>query len=161
VSVGVWADAQPDRLAPDFSLPAITDRNETITLSTYRGKAVYLDFWTSWCAPCRESLPLLGELHDQLAGEDFAIVTVNLDTYPADGRRLMNEFGIEYPVASDIAGVAADSFGAETLPAAYVIDGAGVIQPKLPRLNEQSMAEIKTSLLKLIEQERNTRPLVN
>jgi thiol-disulfide isomerase/thioredoxin len=164
-SVSAEADSQsaasPERLAPDFSLPAISDRNQTITLSAYRGKTVYLDFWSSWCAPCRESLPLLNELNEQLAGDAFAIVAVNLDAFPADGRRLVEQYGIEYPVASDITGVAANRFGASTLPAAYLINYEGVIQPELPQMDKQNISAIRASLLELIEQERQTRPQVN
>jgi thiol-disulfide isomerase/thioredoxin len=158
MSVSVFADEEVENPpsnsqghVPDFSLPAISDRNKTITLSAYRGKTVYLDFWSSWCAPCRESLPLLSELHDQLAGDDFAIVAVNLDAHPADGRRLMEQYAIKYPVASDITGIAADKFGLSTLPAAYLINDEGVVQPELPQMNEQNIAAIKTSLLELID----------
>ncbi|MDH3644881.1 MAG: TlpA family protein disulfide reductase [Gammaproteobacteria bacterium] len=150
-----------ERLAPDFSLPAISDRDATITLSAYRGKTVYLDFWSSWCAPCRESLPLLSKLHQEFSGDDFQIVGVNLDALPADGRRIVEQYAIEYPVASDITGIAAQQFGASTLPAAFVINGDGVIQPELPQMDKQNISAIKASLLELIEQERQTRPLVN
>jgi thiol-disulfide isomerase/thioredoxin len=165
-AVAVSADSPnvslPQRIAPDFSLPAISDRNETITLSAYRGKTVYLDFWSSWCAPCRESLPLLNELHDELAGDDFAIVAVNLDAHPADGRRLMTQFAIKYPVASDIIGVAADKFGLSTLPASYLISHEGVIQAELPQIDKQNIAAIRTSLLELIDQSGESHaPLVN
>jgi len=151
-SAGLSTDrsTEPAALAPDFTLPAISNRDQAITLSAYRGKTVYLDFWSSWCAPCRESLPLLSELHGELAGDNFAIVAVNLDVHPADGRRLMKEFAIEYPVASDITGVAADRFGLSTLPAAYLIDAKGVIQTELPQLDKQNIAAIRTSVLELI-----------
>lgn len=151
----------PGRLAPDFTLPALVDRNVAITLSAYRGKTVYLDFWSSWCAPCRESLPLLRELHAQLAGDDFAIVAVNLDAVPADGRRLMEEYALEFPVASDVTGMAASRFGAATLPAAFLIDDQGVLQPELPKLNQQNLSAIRSSLSKLIKRERQAGPLVN
>jgi cytochrome c biogenesis protein CcmG/thiol:disulfide interchange protein DsbE len=164
-SVSAFADAGPEhsvatpapmtaRTAPDFSLPAITDRNETITLTAFRGKTVYLDFWSSWCAPCRESLPLLNELHEQLGGNDFEIVAVNLDQHPADGRRLMEQFAIAYPVASDIIGVTAEKYGAQTLPASYLISGDGILQRELPQLDRRNIATIKASVLELIEQDR-------
>lgn len=117
---------------------------------------MYLDFWSSWCAPCRESLPLLNELHAQLAGDDFAIVAVNLDVHPADGRRLMEEFSVAYPVASDITGVAAARFGASTLPASYLINSDGVIQAELPLMDRQNISVIKANLLKLMAQEPHT-----
>jgi thiol-disulfide isomerase/thioredoxin len=147
--------------APEFTLPSIVDRNETITLSAFRGKTVYLDFWSSWCAPCRESLPLLGELHEQFAGDDFEIVAVNLDAHPADGRALMAQYDVTYPVASDITGVAADLFGVSTLPAAYLINAQGIIETELPKMDRQNISAIKASLLELIEPEQQARPLVN
>jgi len=168
MSVGVSAHNEADdpaqnleKLAPDFTLPALSDRNLAITLSSYRGKTVYLDFWSSWCAPCRESLPLLSELYKQFAGEDFEIVAVNLDAHPADGRRLMAQHAIAYPVASDITGIAASKFGVSTLPAAYLINNEGVIQSELPQMDMQNFSAIRASLLELIEQARQTRPLVN
>jgi len=164
VSVRVLADPRaesPQRLAPDFTLPALSDRNQLITLSSFRGKTVYLDFWSSWCAPCRESLPLLNELRAQLAGDDFEVVTVNLDAYPTDGRRLIEELAIELPVASDITGAVAGRFGAATLPASFLINDEGVIQPELPKMNRQNLSAIRASLSELIEQERQARPVVN
>ncbi|MFP6816601.1 MAG: TlpA disulfide reductase family protein [Pseudomonadales bacterium] len=163
-SVSVFADNSAERvstLAPDFALPSISNRHETITLSAFRGKTVYLDFWSSWCAPCRESLPLLGELHEQFAGDEFEIVAVNLDAHPADGRDLMAQFDVAYPVASDITGVAADLFGVTTLPAAYLINAQGVIETELPKMDRQNISAIKASLLALIEPEQQARPLVN
>ena len=167
-SVTVSADTQADhraqnheRLAPDFTLPAISDRNQTITLSAFRGKTVYLDFWSSWCAPCREALPLLNELREQLAGDDFEIVAVNLDAHPADGRRLMERYAITYPVASDITGIAISRFGATTLPAAYLISDEGVIQPELPPMDAQNLSAIKASLLELIERKSPTLAVLN
>lgn len=170
VSVPAFADADAEsensqRHVPDFTLPAISNRDQSVTLSAYRGKTVYLDFWSSWCARCRESLPLLSKLHAQLAGDDFAVVTVNLDAHPADGRRLMAQYGIEFPVASDITGTAADKFGVSTLPASYLINDEGVMQPELPQMNKQNLAAIKESLLALIDlsfqEKSHTRPLVN
>ena len=130
--------------APDFSLPSISDREQAISLADYRGRTVYLDFWSSWCLPCRDSLPLLGQLQADFAGEPFAVVTVNLDSYPRDGRSLMKEFGIDFPVASDIAWIVAKQFGLETLPAAFLINGAGQIRLDLPRLHHGSYDAIAT-----------------
>ena len=133
------ADAQP---AADFSLPSITDRNLDIRLADYRGSTVYLDFWSSWCLPCRESLPLLGKLQEQLGHEDFAVITVNLDSYPSDGRSLMEKFAVDYPVASDIGWRVARQFGLQKLPAAFLISRDGAIRSPLPRLNNQSYQAI-------------------
>ena len=84
----------------DFSLPSINDPSELVRLADYQGKAVYLDFWSSWCAPCRESLPLLQTLQHDLRDQPFAVVTIHLDANPRDARKLMEEFSLSYPVAA-------------------------------------------------------------
>ena len=144
VTLASWSHAR-DGAAPaptDFSLPSITDRHHNIRLSDYRGATVYLDFWSSWCLPCRESLPLLHRLQAEFSDHDFAVVTINLDAFPGDGRKLMSELEIDLPVASDIGWRVAKQYGLEALPAAFLLDGAGRIQLQLPRLDEQSYQKI-------------------
>lgn len=140
--------------APDFTLPNLLNRDESIRLSDFRGKTVYLDFWSAWCLPCRESLPLLTELNREMGGDQFAVVTVNIDVNPGDGRRLLDQMTVNYPVASDVSGIAADRFGAETLPAAYLIDSEGNLYPSLPTMNERNFPAIKARLAELIERDR-------
>ena len=120
----------------DFSLPSITNRDQNISLANFRGTTVYLDFWSSWCLPCRESLPLLKQLQAQFAADEFAVVTVNLDAHPRDGRKLMSELGVDYPVASDIAWRVAKQYGLETIPRGFLINSNGEVSQELPRLNE-------------------------
>lgn len=141
----------PTQLAPDFTLPNLLDRDQSIRLSDYRGKTVYLDFWSAWCIKCRESLPLLTELNEQLGGGEFAVVTVNIDMNPGDGRRLLEQLAVNYPVASDVSGSTADRFGAVTLPATYLIDGDGNVRPPLPTMNKQNFSAIKALLAEMIE----------
>ena len=138
------ADVDTDSAAFDanFKLPSITDRDQTVRLADYRGTTVYLDFWSSWCLPCRESLPLLGELQDEFAAQGFSVVTVNLDTFPGDGRKLMRELGIRYPVASDIGWRVAKQYGLETLPRGFLINAAGEVRLELPQLNRSSYSAV-------------------
>jgi thiol-disulfide isomerase/thioredoxin len=142
------------QLAPGFTLPNLLDRDQSIRLSDYRGKTVYLDFWSAWCIKCRESLPLLTELNRQLGGEEFAVVTVNIDMNPGDGKRLLEQLAVNYPVASDVSGSTADRFGAVTLPATYLIDGDGNVRPPLPTMNKQNFSAIKERLAEMIEREQ-------
>lgn len=122
----------------DFSLPSIINRDQNISLASFRGTTVYLDFWSSWCLPCRESLPLLKQLQAEFAPDTFAVVTVNLDAHPRDGRKLMSEFGIDYPVASDIAWRVAKQYGFETIPRGFLINADGEVRRELPRLNQHT-----------------------
>lgn len=156
-----YACANPAGAAPDFSLPDLRDQHRTIALSDYRGKAVYLDFWSAWCAPCRDNLPLLGELHRLLGGDDFQVITVNVDVDPRDGQRLMEELSIDYVVASDVASLSAKKYDLTTLPAAFVIDREGVIRTGFPKLNRQSFSAVKAGLTELIRQDSKAHARVN
>jgi thiol-disulfide isomerase/thioredoxin len=140
--------------APDFTLPNLLNRDESIRLADYRGKTIYLDFWSAWCIKCRESLPLLTELNQQLGGGEFAVVTVNIDMNPRDGKRLLEQLPVNYPVASDVSGTTADRFGAVTLPATYLIDGDGNLRPSLPTMNKRNFSAIKARLAELIERDK-------
>ena len=126
----------------DFTLPSIADRHQSIRLADYRGKTVYLDFWSSWCLPCRDSLPLLSKLQKTFAGEEFAVLTVNLDAHPSDGRHLMEKLQIDQPVASDVGWRVAKQFGLEVLPAAFLINADGSVRGRLPQLDNGSFAEV-------------------
>jgi cytochrome c biogenesis protein CcmG/thiol:disulfide interchange protein DsbE len=128
--------------ATDFSLPSLANRDQSIRLADYRGKTVYLDFWSSWCLPCRESLPLLSRLQADFADNDFAVVTISLDSLPRDARALMQELGLNYPVASDIGWTVARQYGLQSLPAAFLITADGKIRLELPRLDQHSYPKI-------------------
>ncbi|NIP14663.1 MAG: redoxin domain-containing protein [Pseudomonadales bacterium] len=147
-------DGAQNQPAPDFTLPNLLNRDESIRLSDFRGKTVYLDFWSAWCVKCRKSMPLLTELNRQLGGQAFAVVSVNIDVNPRDGMHLLEQMTVNYPVASDVSGRAADRFGAVTLPATYLIDAEGNLRPSLPTMNEQNFSAIKARLAELIERDK-------
>lgn len=137
--------------AAPFTLPSITDSSQSISLDDYRGQVVYLDFWSSWCAPCRESLPLLVRLQNELTGSGFQVITINVDNHPRDGRLVMEKLGVVLPVASDITGRVAKEYGLAQLPGAFLIDREGRIEVELPVLNQQSFVEISAVIEESLE----------
>ncbi len=113
--------------APDFSAPAL-DGKGMVSLSQYRGKVVYLDFWASWCAPCLKAIPEIEAMRKELASQGFAVVAVNLDQTPKKALRFLEKNPIGYPSASDPKGRLPKQFGVDTMPTSYLIDGEGVIR---------------------------------
>ncbi|MDO6804851.1 TlpA disulfide reductase family protein, partial [Wenyingzhuangia sp. 1_MG-2023] len=95
----------------DFNLPSLSRDGSHQRLSDFRGKVVYLDFWASWCGPCRKSLPQLAHLQQQLSDQAFVVLGVNLDDDPALGRRFLDELGVSFPNVSDTSGSSYDTFG--------------------------------------------------
>ncbi len=114
--------------APEFTLPAIDTSVQPIRLSDYQGKVVYLDFWSSWCAPCRRAMPQLSELRDIHSRDRFEVVAINVDAVTDDGRQFLKQVPVSYPVAADASGSSAERYGVSALPAAFLIDAQGIVQ---------------------------------
>jgi len=116
------------RPAPDFTLPLI-DGGE-FHLSSYRGKVVLLDFWATWCVPCREETPHFIELQQKYGGRGLQIIGVSMDDSPEPVRTFYQQFHINYPVVMGTADVGAAYGGVLGLPIAFLIDRDGRIYAK-------------------------------
>jgi thiol-disulfide isomerase/thioredoxin len=113
--------------APQFTLPTL-QQNQPTALSQFAGKVVYLDFWASWCAPCRTSFPLLNQLHEKLKVQGFEVVAVNLDEDKAKAEQFLKEIPVNFTVLRDEKGEWADKFVVESMPTSFIIDKQGVVQ---------------------------------
>ena len=113
--------------APAFSLPALGG-GARVSLDQYKGKVVFVDFWASWCGPCRQSLPLYDALNTELAQRDFVVLAVNLDEEDADAEKFLREHPVHYTVLRDPAGAVPKAFGLVGMPTSYLIDAQGVVR---------------------------------
>jgi thiol-disulfide isomerase/thioredoxin len=121
--------APADRaLAPDFSLPDLT--GQRLSLSTYRGKVVLLDFWATWCDPCREEIPHFVELQSKYRNQGLQIVGVSMDDGPEPVRDFYQHFNINYPVVMGNAKIGELYGGVLGLPIAFLIRRDGRIYGK-------------------------------
>jgi peroxiredoxin len=114
--------------APDFTLPDIQDGKPAITLSELRGKTVYVDFWASWCAPCREELPVLQRLHEEYASRGVVVVGVGIDRNERDFRAFKDRMGLTFPVVHDGAHQVAGRYEPPRMPSTFLIDRNGVVR---------------------------------
>ena len=115
---------------PNFSLPSLYNPHETVDLSSIRaseqGKLVYVDFWSAWCKPCREKMPRLDELRS--SHQSLEVIGINVDSLVSDAYQFLARYPVAYPIALDLDGDTARSFGVETLPIGFLIDAEGVVQ---------------------------------
>jgi peroxiredoxin len=118
----------PHPLAPEFSLPGLT--GETIRLSDYRGTVVLLDFWATWCEPCREEIPGFVELQDKYRGQGLQIIGVSMDDGLEPVRDFRRHFQMNYPVAVGNAKIGELYGGVLGLPIAFLIGRDGRIYAK-------------------------------
>ena len=105
-----------------FAEPAKLD------LSAYRGKVVYVDFWASWCGPCKLSFPYMASLNRQYAGRDFALVTINLDRARPQAEAFLRKMGSGLPVIYDSNGAIAAQYRVSDMPTAMLIDRTGHVR---------------------------------
>lgn len=135
--------------APLFKLPRL-DASASLELKNYRGKVVYLDFWASWCGPCRKSLPLLNELRAELKGQGFEVIAINLDENPELGKKFLQERPVDYPIGSDTKGVLPQAYGVMAMPTSYLIDRKGVVRKVHEGFRESDMPKIRKEVMELL-----------
>jgi len=125
------------REAPDFNLavvangaglgPALAD-DKTLSLSELRGSAVLLDFWATWCAPCRSQAPIVDQLSRRWHDKGVVVVGVNTDSPDqGDPRAFAMSHGLTYPIVHDTTGEASRAFAVESLPTLVVVSRTGKI----------------------------------
>jgi thiol-disulfide isomerase/thioredoxin len=113
--------------APTFNAKEL-DGSGMLSLTKFRGKVVYVDFWASWCAPCATALPALEALRKEFPAGDFQILAINVDKDPQKARRFLERTPVGYPSASDPDGHLPATFGLETMPTSYLIDRRGIVR---------------------------------
>lgn len=98
-----------------------------LDLKAHRGKVVYLDFWASWCKPCRESFPWMNGLLTKYPAEDFTVITVNLDAETEAMHRFLDKVPADFDVYHDPSGRLAEQFEIEGMPTSYLIAPSGEV----------------------------------
>ena len=118
--------AEIGKLAPDFTLPG--PDGTKISLSDFRGKVVYLDFWASWCPPCLAALPGLKRIWTEYQTEDFVILGVSLDYTNGDWRNFLGtEPDMTWPQTYDEPLTVANMYGVRGIPHTFMIDSSGTL----------------------------------
>ena len=111
--------------APDKELSTL-DGSSKGKLADYRGKWVLVNFWASWCEPCRDEAPALEELQKRRGGDDFTVVGINLDDTTDDAAAFVSRFGLTYPQLRDGDGrERRDAYGMTGFPENFLIDPEG------------------------------------
>ena len=116
----------PDEAAPE--LVGTTLDGASFKLSDLRGKVVYLDFWASWCGPCRISMPKLEQMRKAWGGTGFEVIGINLDGQADAAQKLLAVVGVSYPIVRGVDPKLVEQYGIIKLPASYVIDRKGIVR---------------------------------
>lgn len=128
-----------------------TDGGE-LRLDELRGKVVYVDFWASWCTPCRASFPWMNTLHERFADRGLEVVAVNLDKDAALVEQFLERYPARFTVAYDPAGATAGRFDVKGMPSSYLIDRDGQVRAVHVGFREKDRAELEARVRDLLDE---------
>ena len=137
-------------LAPDFTLKTLD--GQEMTLSKLRGKVVLLDFWATWCAPCREAIPHLINLRKTYQEKGFEVIGMNVDRGDAETvRRFVKSMDIPYPITLTSEEVSRN-YGITALPTSILIDKQGRIRQKFLGFTSEIAKQITSTIVELTQE---------
>jgi len=120
------ATAASPEAAPDFTLKSASGSN--LKLSEFRGEVVLVNFWASWCGPCRQEMPLLNELHEQYRDLGFTVLGVNVEEDARKARELLEEAPVSFPVLFDSDSVVSREYDVVAMPSTVLVDRNGKLR---------------------------------
>jgi thiol-disulfide isomerase/thioredoxin len=120
-------------------------------LARYRGQVVVVDFWASWCKPCRQSIPWLNGLRTKYGSQGLVIVGVNVDANRADAEKFQRDIPIGFEVLYDPEGKMAETFGLQGMPTTFVFDREGKLVHTLLGYREARRSDHETEILNLLK----------
>ena len=112
------------QVAPDFDLPGVKG---AVKLSDYKGKVVYVDFWASWCGPCKQSFPWMNDMQSRYSGKGLNLVAVNVDQKPEDAKTFLNDNAAKFTVAYDQGGKTPKAYAIKGMPTSVLIGTDGKV----------------------------------
>jgi thiol-disulfide isomerase/thioredoxin len=121
-----------------------------LDLSAYRGKVVYLDFWASWCVPCKRSFPWLDGLVSQYRKQDLVIIGVNVDQSTALANKFLDDTRADFPIVYDPQGALATTYKIMGMPSAVLIDRTGKVRFQHVGFSDSKKDEYETHVRQLL-----------
>jgi len=118
--------AQVGKRAPDFQLPNL--EGESVSLSDFQGKPVLLNFWATWCGPCRQEIPLIQGIFEERLDTGLVILTVNIGEAPSAVNNFMQSANFSFPVLLDTNQDVALEYNIRAIPTSFFINEDGIIQ---------------------------------
>jgi cytochrome c biogenesis protein CcmG, thiol:disulfide interchange protein DsbE len=114
--------------SPTIDASRAVDASSAVDIGEFRGRVVYLDFWASWCAPCRQSFPWMQAMKDAYESRGLTVLAVNLDQHRGDAERFLAQFHPSFDVRFDPQGTVAERFKVQGMPTGLLIDRHGVVR---------------------------------
>ena len=120
--------AQVGKLAPDFTL--VDTKGVTWNLEELKGQVVFINFWATWCPPCRREMPSMQSLYTSLPTEKFKMLAILSNDEPAFGDVVAGKIGTTFPILDDPDNMAARAYGITGVPETFIVDKQGILRQK-------------------------------
>ncbi len=148
LSLNVYAEvSQSVAQAPDIKLLTV---DGSVQLSDFKGKVVYLDFWASWCVPCKKSFPWMNSMQKRYADQGFVIVAVNLDKERALADKFLEQMAANFIVAFDASGSSAEKYKLRGMPSSYLIGRDGKLHASHIGFREKDKDKLEQAIKSLL-----------
>ena len=134
--------------APAFALP--TAGGETVALAALRGRVVYVDFWASWCGPCRRSFPWMSEMQEKYGARGFSVVGINVDKRRPDAERFLQQTPAGFTIVFDEAGRTPAAYAVKGMPSSYLIDAEGRVTAVESGFRDEQKAPLEERIRALL-----------
>ncbi len=136
--------------APDFTLTTFPS-NAEISLKNFRGRVVYLDFWATWCPPCRQSFPWMDEMHERYKDEGLSIIAVSVDKKRELVERFTQQTKPAFIIAHDPTGTVAQRYKLRAMPTTYLIDKNGQLVMTHKGFRTEDQDKLEAAIQSLLE----------
>ena len=147
-ATGVASSGLTGQEAPDFVLKSSSGEN--LRLSEHRGDVVMINFWATWCGPCRQEMPLLDDLHARYSRVGFSLLGVNIDDDSRRAMQMIDELGVNFPVLFDQEKEVSKLYNVEAMPVTVLVDRSGTVRHVhhgyKPGYEEKYLTEIRALL---------------
>ncbi len=138
-------------------LPALTLHTldgKTVTTADLKGKVVLLDFWASWCIPCRKSFPEVDKLSKDFEQKGLTVIAVSVDEQRKNAESFLSQFPHTMIIALDDKGTAAQAFDLQGMPSSLIVDRAGHIRYTHMGYTDKTIAQFRTEIAQLLAETR-------
>lgn len=140
-------------LGPDFTLEDLSGKR--ISLKSLRGKVVFLNFWATWCVPCRQEMPTMEKLHRTFKEQGLEVVAINFRESKKEVRKFFDELGLTFTALLDKDGKVSEEYGAWSIPLSYFIDRNGEFVGKVMGSREWDSKDSRALFKGLLDEKRS------
>lgn len=138
----------PEERAPSFTIQTLT--GETVSLEDFRGKRILLNFWATWCPPCKEEMPDMQTLYNEFKDQDFVVLAVNVTITEKSSEvvtKFVEDYDLNFPILMDEKGEVAHQYEILSYPTSFFIDSDGIIRKKIVGGLSKKVMQSEMSLL--------------